>query len=74
MELTRDGAWRFAERLAAKPEAEWPALIAARDEKIARQSRIISHPGRIASFVLGVVRLGERGRVSEKIGQLKASF
>ena len=72
MELARDGAWRFAKDLAAKPEQEWPALIAERDEKVARQSRIVSHPGRIASFVLRVARLGERGSVSEKIGQLKA--
>lgn len=72
MELARDGAWRFAESLAAKPEEEWPALIAARDEKVARQAKIVSHPGKIASFVLGIARLGERGRVSEKIIQLKA--
>ncbi len=72
MELAREGAWRFAESLAAQPEEEWPALIAARDEKVARQSGIISHPGKIASFLLGIARLGERGRVSEKIIQLKA--
>lgn len=72
MEVARDGAWRFAQSLAAMPEEEWPALIAARDEKVARQARFVSHPGKIASFVLGIVRLGERGRVSEKIIQLKA--
>lgn len=72
MELARDGAWRFAEKLAALPAEEWASLIAARDEKIARKARIVSHPGKMLSFLLGIARLGERGRVSDKIIQLKA--
>lgn len=70
MNLARDGAWKFAQTLAARPEAEWPALIAARDEKVARRAQKVSDPGWGFRIVLALMRLGELGSVSGKIRKL----
>ena len=73
MELARDGAWRFAQRIAALPHEQWPNQIQIRDQKVSKTARLITHPGWIASFILGIIRLGERGTVVQKIEKLKKS-
>ena len=69
MELARDGAWNFAKQLA--DSANQDDLVIARDEKVAKASNIITNPGLIANLILGIIRIGERGSVSEKIDKLK---
>ncbi len=71
MELARDGAWKFAESLTHLPNKELDSLIVARDQKVAEKMNIITKPGLIARIILSIIRLGEKGSVSEKIQELK---
>lgn len=71
MQLSREGAWQFALTIAGKPATELDALIAARDLKVAEKSKIVTHDGFWASLILGIIRLGERGTVKQKIEKLK---
>jgi hypothetical protein len=71
MQLARDGAWKFAQKLAALPDNEWADAIKTRDEAVARIARIVSHPGLVPNILLGIVRLGERGSVSQKIAHMQ---
>ena len=59
MEHARDEAWRAATRFAALPEAEWPAAIAAQDEKMLKIARVVRRPGVLLGTATHVVRLGE---------------
>jgi hypothetical protein len=70
MEIARDGAWRFAKHLAASPVDQWDAIIEERDAEIANRAKIITNPGVIVSMIFGVIRLGERGSVAEKVSKL----
>lgn len=67
MELARDGAWRFAKKLAETSHTDWPAVIQERDESVADVAKIVSRPGIFLSLMLRIVRLGERGNVAKKI-------
>lgn len=71
MQLARDGAWKFAQKLAALPNGEWSDAIKTRDAAVARIARIVSHPGLVPNTLLGMVRLGERGSVSQKIAHMQ---
>lgn len=72
MQLSREGAWQFAVSIAGKSGASLDALIAARDTKVAEKSKIVTYDGFWASLILGIIRLGERGTVKQKIEKLKA--
>lgn len=71
MQLSREGAWKFAVSIAGKPAAELDTLIAERDIQVAEKSKIITHDGFAVSLILGIIRLGERGSVKQKIETLK---
>lgn len=71
MEIARDGAWKFAQSMAAQPEEEWPEMIRLRDQKVARKADIIINPGWVSRLILWIIRLGERGSVREKINALR---
>ncbi len=71
MQLARDGAWNFAKDLALTPTDEQELAIGYRDKIVAGKIKIITKPGFIARVIFGIIRLGERGTVSEKIEQLK---
>ncbi len=71
MKLARDGAWEFARRISELPYPDIHLSISERDLKVADKVKLIIKPGRFAAFVLGVIRLTERGAVSEKIRKLK---
>ncbi len=71
MQLSREGAWQFAVSLAGHQGNALAGLIAARDLKIAEKTKIITHDGFIVSLVLGIIRIGERGTVKQKIESLK---
>ena len=70
MKLARDGAWKFASLLFTTPENEIDLLIEIRDQKVAAKSRIITNPGTIATIVLFIIRVMERGSVTDKIRKL----
>jgi len=71
MNLARDGAWKFATTLANKSDSEIQTLIKQRDMKVADKAKLISNPGVIARLLFGIIRLGERGSIAEKIQKLK---
>ena len=73
MSMARDGAWEFAEQLAALSMEEWPGVIEARDRIIGGEiADLIYRPGTWATGLLLLVRLGERGTTTRKIGYLAA--
>ena len=59
MDMARDQAWSFAQRLSARPDAEWDGLIDATDRAVAALGGLVRHPGPILGTVTRVVRLGE---------------
>ncbi len=68
MRLARDGAWRFANALAEADDAQWPALIEARDAVIGtRIAGLVYEPMWAARLLLLLVRLSERGTVVQKL-------
>ena len=70
MKLARDGAWKFACQLSVAPEDQKPQLSEIRDRKVAAKSKIITNPGFIVSTILFLIRLMERGSVTDKIRKL----
>jgi hypothetical protein len=70
MELVRNDAWKLAVLLSEDSSNDLAAAIHERDQKVAKQADILSNPGLIPKIVLGIVRLGERGSVKEKINLL----
>ncbi|MGI9544426.1 MAG: DUF5995 family protein [Cyclobacteriaceae bacterium] len=71
MELARDGAWNFAKSIANQPTDVLASLVRSRDEKVAKNAEIIVPQGIIVKVIMGIIRIGERGSVSEKIEKLK---
>ena len=71
MKLAREGAWKYANQIANVPEQDVQISIDVRDQRIADIVHIITKPGMIAAIALGIIRLTERGSVSDKIQVLK---
>ncbi|HSJ69629.1 MAG TPA: DUF5995 family protein [Anditalea sp.] len=71
MKMARDGAWRFAKELYYTPQSEIDHCIQVRDEAIARKTYLIKSDKKYFRFILWMIRIGERGRVSEKIRKLR---
>ncbi len=72
MEIARDGAWNFTNSIIKQQVEKWPDTIQLRDLKVAEKSKIITHPGKWMQFLLWIIRLGERGSVSQKMEKLKS--
>ena len=70
MEIARDGAWDFAVKLAQSTASQTPKLITKRDQSVSEIGSLITNPGIIANIIFGMIRLGERGSVPEKINDL----
>jgi hypothetical protein len=70
MELARDGAWKFAQKLAGIPDSEISEAIKERDAKVVKKANLMLKPGMVASLILKIIRLGEKGSVKEKIRHL----
>ncbi len=70
MEIARDGAWDFAVQLANTSPSNIEKAIQERDKKIAKTASLISNPGIIANIIFGIIRLGEKGTVPQKIKDL----
>lgn len=71
MRVARDGAWNFAKELAAKKQEEIPECIEIRDAAVANVAGIITNNRLSIRILLGIIRLGEIGTVSEKIMKLR---
>ncbi|MBW1297618.1 DUF5995 family protein [Aquimarina litoralis] len=70
MELARDGAWQFAKDLANSSNDTFDTMISDRDQKVTDKAFIITNPGWKIRIVLGIMRIAERGSVSDKIHKL----
>lgn len=73
MGTVRDEAWNLALVLATAPEETVSDLIEDRDRKVAKDARTLVDVGWLAKLFLKVLRLLERGTVSEKIQNLHAN-
>lgn len=71
MERARDHAWRVAEELAPHEERDQVSRIDDLDKNVAALAGIVRHPGLKIGSVAKIVRLGERGTVSQIIDILK---
>jgi len=71
MKLARDGAWKFANELAAAPDDQIQSIIEARDQKVEAKASIVTKPGKIATIILFIIRVMERGSVASKIKELR---
>lgn len=72
LKLARDGAWKFATQIANKEYDDLTIAIKLRDQKVMRKAGIITNTGFLVRIILSIIRLGERGTVSEKIGKMKS--
>lgn len=72
MEVVRNDAWKLAVQLANSQPTDLEQLIHERDLKVTRQADIIRSPGLLPKLVLGIVRLGERGTVTQKMEWLES--
>lgn len=70
MKLARDGAWKFANQLVKIQQADKQQAIAERDQKVAAKTDLILKPGLVANIVLWLIRITERGSVTDKIRKL----
>jgi len=71
MKLARQGAWKYANQISKVPEPEVQVSIDLRDQRVADIVHIITRPGMIATVVLGIIRLTERGSAADKIQVLR---
>lgn len=72
MEIARDGAWNFATDISRINPEKWPNEITTRDYKIFAKSKLITEPGKWIKILFWLIRLGERGSVSEKMKKLQS--
>ena len=70
MKLARDGAWKFANQLSASPDNQIQSLIEVRDQRVTAKASIVTNPGTITTIVLFIIRVMERGSVTDKIRKL----
>jgi hypothetical protein len=70
MKLARDGAWKFANQLSATPDDQIHSSIEERDQRVTAKASIVTKPGLVASIVLFIIRVMERGSVTDKIRKL----
>jgi hypothetical protein len=70
IEKARDHAWRVAEDLAPLPPEAQLSRIDALDGDIAVVGRLIRHPGFILGTTNKLIRLGERGSITQIIDML----
>ncbi|MGM0620011.1 MAG: DUF5995 family protein [Bacteroidota bacterium] len=70
MELARDGAWKYAEKLCKTPREKWEECIYDRDSIITAKSEIVTNPETWVKILLWIIRLSEKGSVPEKINYL----
>ena len=72
MEIARNGAWKFAVEVAESPVNKIATVLASRDQSVAKIGSLITNPGWIASAIFKIIRLGEKGSVSDKIEDMES--
>jgi len=70
MKLARNGAWKFANQLSDTPDDQIPSLLEVRDQRVTAKANIVTNPGLVATIVLFIIRVMERGSVASKIRKL----
>lgn len=65
----RNGAWRFATRLAELPEDAWPDVIDDQDRRVSLVAHAVLRPGLLSAGLL-VIRLAESNDVARTIDAL----
>ncbi|WP_345972036.1 DUF5995 family protein [Sulfurimonas diazotrophicus] len=73
MEKARDAAWGNALALARSDAAAAAVYIDALDKEVIGYAALVAHPGPIATTLFLLVRVGERGSVTEKIAALDSA-
>ncbi len=71
MKLARNGAWKFANILVGKKGTVKDDIIKERDQEIAAFSKKITRYGVLLKVVFFIIRIGERGKNSNKIKALE---
>ena len=71
MDYARDQAWAAAMRLSVMDPEEQRVAIAELDKQAAAEAGLVANPGCLVTPALQLVRLGERGSVSDKIALLE---
>jgi hypothetical protein len=71
MKLARNGAWKFAVEVHATSPSELPTFIAARDQKVAKNVKLIFSKNIFVRFVYCTIRWREKGTVAQKIEILR---
>jgi len=71
MEIARNGAWKFAVEVADSPKHKVASVIDLRDQSVAKIGNLITNPGWIVSTLFKIIRLGEKGAVSDKIKDME---
>lgn len=71
IKLARDGAWKFANSIAALSGTELEQAIAERDLKVSLKTAVILNTGIVASVVLKLIRITEWGSVKSKIRKMR---
>lgn len=67
MKIARDGAWKFAVKLAQMNPEEQVAFMKERDRKIVKTAELVYSPGWIASAINRMIRLSEKGSVAGRV-------
>jgi len=67
MKLARDGAWEFAEELAATPQQDRPQAVVKRDTRIAQIAEYVYPANVLARILFGIIRVGLRKSVVKRI-------
>ena len=71
MQQARDGAWKFAKTLYSAIEKDKVAMVEERDVKVSRVASYINPKGLILKIIFGIIRIGEKGTVKNKIDILE---
>ena len=68
MKVARDGAWKFAKQLEGSTSIKTEIDI--RDKKIFDIGKLVTNPGLIPKLIFLIIRLGERGNVTQRISEI----
>lgn len=72
MKIARDQAWLFAKSLVGAGSQESKDLIKEKDNKVLALSSRITHLGFLLKIIFKIIRIGERGKPSDKIKALES--
>ena len=67
IDVARDLAWAFAQRMAVTPSVLWPVSIAAKDAETALFGQTLVHPGTALDLLLAPIRLPESNDIRRNI-------